>query len=89
MKQSESRELEVPTYKLCLWCSGCANHSYYIWGSGMVIYNRVMGELAVSRSIGDSPFKTGKAPLVLADPEVQSSHKTISSLCASGFYLDS
>ncbi len=39
--------------------------------SGFVINKRVMGELAVSRSIGDSDFKENGLKLVIATPEVE------------------
>jgi len=38
---------------------------------GFVINKRVMGELAVSRAIGDSDFKEQEVKLVIADPEIK------------------
>lgn len=35
-----------------------------------MVHKRVMGELAISRAIGDSDFKEKDFKLVLADPEV-------------------
>lgn len=38
---------------------------------GFVIHKRVMGELAISRAIGDPDFKEKDLRLVIADPDVQ------------------
>lgn len=40
--------------------------------AGFVIHKRVMGELAISRAIGDSGFKEKDCVLVTAEPEIQS-----------------
>jgi protein phosphatase 2C len=37
---------------------------------GFVIHKRVMGELAISRAIGDRDFKESDVKLVVADPEL-------------------
>ncbi len=37
---------------------------------GFVIHKRVMGELAISRAIGDKDFKAADFKLVIADPEI-------------------
>jgi serine/threonine protein phosphatase PrpC len=41
---------------------------------GFVINRRVMGELAVSRAIGDSDFKEPSCKLVVAEPDVTEAH---------------
>jgi len=38
---------------------------------GFVIHRRVMGELAISRAIGDKDFKAQDFKLVIADPEIK------------------
>lgn len=38
---------------------------------GFVFHQRVLGELAVSRSIGDADFKDENSPVVIAHPEVE------------------
>lgn len=38
---------------------------------GFVLHNRVMGGLAVSRSVGDAEFKSEDMALVIAEPEIE------------------